>query len=97
MVYCYDNGSGRGPEPAGFDLSSGRGTNVSLSFGGKIILPCFQSSFACSILSLREDTKFHQINLSPNGSPPNNISVLFFFALSNGSSFLENTIICPSW
>ena len=71
-----DKGSGLGAAPAGRELSSGNGMNSSLSVGGRRILPCFQSSLACSILSLRDETKFHQINRSPNGSPPIIISVL---------------------
>ena len=59
-----ESGSGFGGLPAGLDLSSGNGINSLLSFGGSIMRPCFQSSFACSIRSLRDETKFHHINLS---------------------------------
>src|SRR5215213_9681240 len=61
----YESDSGFGELPAGFELSSGNGINSLLSLGGRIILPCFQSSFACSMRSLREETKFHQIKRSP--------------------------------
>src|SRR5690554_4817854 len=65
----YDSGCGAGPSLlAGFDPFSGSGTNSSLSLGGKIIFPVSQSCFACSIRSLLEDTKFHQIKRSPKGS-----------------------------
>ena len=58
----YESGSGFGGPPAGRDLSSGNGINSLLSVGGNIMRPCFQSSLACSIRSLRDETKFHQIN-----------------------------------
>jgi hypothetical protein len=70
--------------------------NSRLSVGGSRILPSFQSAFAWSILSLLEDTKFHQINLSPSGSPPNNISVLASLASMMGSAPVLNTSICPT-
>src|SRR5258705_83493 len=57
----YDSGSGFGGLPDDFDLSSGSGINSLLSLGGRMILPCFQSSFAWLIRSLRLETKFHQI------------------------------------
>jgi hypothetical protein len=49
FLQFYESGSGAGGMPAGFDLSLGRGINSLLSLGGSIILPCFQSSLACSI------------------------------------------------
>src|SRR5689334_7690865 len=93
VMLFYESGSGLGAPPAGLDLSSGYGTNSLLSLGGNIMRPCFQSSLACSIRSLRDDTKFHQINRSPNGSPPSNINVVFSFAMINGSELLVNTSI----
>ena len=51
FLFAYESISGGGDESAGFDLSFGSGINSLLSFGGRIILPCFQSSLACSILS----------------------------------------------
>src|SRR6187549_1606149 len=95
IINCYESGSGFGELPAGFDLSSGSGINSLLSLGGKIILPCFQSSFACSIRSLREETKFHQIKRSPKGSPPKSIRVVFSLAMIAGSSPLLKTSIFP--
>jgi hypothetical protein len=95
-LLSQERGSGLGALPAGFDLSSGNGINSLLSLGGKMILPCFQSSFACSMRSFLEDTKFHQINRSPNGSPPNNIIVVCSFASKVGSACLLNTNICPA-
>src|SRR5699024_2080867 len=91
----YDKGLGSGELPAGRALSSGKGTNSLLSVGGNMILPAFQSAFACSIRSLLEDTKFHHIKRSLRGSPPSNISVLVSFASIIASSFLEKTNICP--
>src|SRR5260221_4643146 len=91
----YESAPGAGP-PAGLDLSSGNGMNSLLSLGGRIIRPCFQSSLACSMRSLREETKFHQINRSPNGSPPNNMITEFSFAEMPGSVPLVKTSICPS-
>src|SRR5690606_36621776 len=89
----YDKISGGGP--AGRDLSSGRGIKISMSFGGRTILPCFQSSFACSMRSLLLDTKFHQIYRSPNGSPPSNIRVVLSLALMRGSLPGVNTNSWP--
>src|SRR6185369_6737126 len=97
IIVSHESGSGFGALPAGFDLSSGSGINSLLSFGGSTILPCFQSSFACSIRSLLDETKFHHMNLSPNGSPPNNINVVSSFATIVGSTPLLNTSICPWW
>ena len=77
--FFYESGSGFGALPA-VRLSSGSGTNSLLSVGGSNMRPCFQSSLACSIRSLREETKFHQICLSPNGSPPKSMSVVLSFA-----------------
>src|ERR1700722_11854505 len=91
----HESGSGFGASE-GLDLSSGNGINSWLSAGGSIIRPCFQSSFACSIRSLREETKFHQMNLSPNGSPPKSMRVEFSFARMIGSEPRVNTSICPS-
>ena len=64
----YESGSGGGALEAGLELSSGSGINSLLSLGGNSILPVFQSAFACSIRSFREETKFHQINRSPNAA-----------------------------
>src|SRR4051812_37189525 len=96
MAGHYDKGSGLGAVPAGLDLSSGSGMNSLLSLGGRMILPCFQSSLACSMRSLREDTKFHQINRSPNGSPPSSISVVSSFAMIIGSTPLLKTSMMPA-
>lgn len=41
--------------------SSGSGMNSSASRSGSLIRPAFQSAFACSMRSLRDETKFHQI------------------------------------
>src|SRR5690606_36128269 len=79
--FFYDNAGGSGGVPTGLELSSGKGINSWLSVGGKRILPAFQSSFACSIRSIRDETKFHQINRSPKGSPPRNIKVEDSFAI----------------
>src|SRR4028118_1318265 len=54
LLVFYESSSGRGEFPAGFDLSFGSGINSLLSFGGSMIFPCCQSSFACSIRSFRE-------------------------------------------
>src|SRR5436190_17225208 len=93
----HESGSGFGTLPAGLDLSSGKGIYSLLSFGGTIMRPCFQSSFACSIRSLRDETKFHQINRSPSGSPPSIISVVFSLACIAGSTPWLKTSICPAW
>jgi len=89
----YESAGGGGPVPAGFELSVGKGINSWLSVGGRMILPSFQSDLACSILSLLEETKFHQINLSPSGSPPNIMIVDFSFASITGSAVRLNTSI----
>src|SRR5690606_34183795 len=92
-----ESGSGAGAAPEGLDLSLGRGINSLSSLGGRINLPCFQSSLACSIRSFLDDTKFHQIKRSPKGSPPNNINVVSFsFATIHGSIPLVKTSIFPS-
>ena len=91
----HDSGSGFGGSE-GLDLSSGKGINSLLSDGGNIIRPSFQSSLACSMRSLREETKFHQMKRSPNGSPPNSIRVVFSFARTTGSAPGVNISIWPS-
>src|SRR5690606_3074536 len=91
----HDKGSGGG-EDLLLKGSLGKGMNSSSSMGGSRILPCFQSSLACSILSLREETKFHQINLSPNGSPPRIIRSEASLAIIMGSTPGSNTSICPA-
>src|SRR6476619_4818001 len=95
-IVHHESGSGFGGLPAGFDLSSGSGINSLLSFGGSMILPCFQSSFACSMRSLRLETKFHQMKRSPRGSPPNSMSVVFSLASISGSALVVKTSICPA-
>ena len=45
--------------------SSGSGMNSWLSSGGSDIRPAFQSAFACSIRSCRDDTRFHQMKRGP--------------------------------
>src|SRR5437762_12969500 len=95
-THLHDSTSGAGGAAVGLDLSSGKGINSLLSLGGRMILPCFQSSLACSILSFLDETKFHQMNRSPNGSPPISISVDFSLAWRVGSTPSENTSICPS-
>src|SRR3546814_11959148 len=75
----------------GRDLSSGKGMNVSLSFGGSTIRPCFQSSLACSIRSWLLDTKFHHIYRSPSGSHPSSIKAVSALEIRTGSAPLINT------
>src|SRR6266478_5497091 len=54
-------------------VHSGSGMN-SVSLGTCAKRPLFQSALACSILSLEEETKFHQIWRGPSSaSPPRNI------------------------
>jgi hypothetical protein len=46
----------------------------SVSPGAGVNLPVFQSFLACSIRSLREDTKFHKMKRGPsNAAPPRSI------------------------
>src|SRR5690606_6503153 len=91
------NGSGGGGPPAGLVLSAGRGMNSLLSVGGKMIRPSFQSAFACSILTFLEETKFHQINRSPTGSPPSIMSVVLSVARMIGSVPYVKASLCPDW
>src|SRR5882672_7166676 len=91
----HDSGSGFGGLPVAFDLSSGNGMNSLLSFGGNRILPCFQSSLACSIRSFLDETKFHQMKRSPKGSPPKSINVVFSLASIRGFAPVVKTSICP--
>src|ERR1700722_3430965 len=54
-------------------IHSGSGMN-SCSLGTGAKRPAFQSALACSIRSLLEETKFHQIWRGPSSaSPPRNI------------------------
>src|SRR5260370_27336033 len=50
---------------------AGNGTNSRLSKSGNFILPALQSAFACALRSREDDTKFHSMNRSPIGAPPN--------------------------
>ena len=60
---------------------SGRGMN-SVSPGTVSNLAIFQSALACSMRSLLEDTKFHQMCRGPSiGSPPSAINRASVFAL----------------
>src|SRR5690554_3729079 len=79
----------------GLDRSSGRGMYSSLSVGGNSMRPAFQSALACSIRSLRDETKFHQMYLSPRGSPPSSNRVAALLATITGLRFLANTGMWP--
>src|SRR5215217_3145605 len=93
--FVYESTSGGGM-PAGFERSSGKGINSRLSVGGNRIRPSFQSAFACSMRSFLDDTKFHQMNRSPSGSPPSSNSVAASLATITGSTPLVKTSICPA-
>ena len=55
--------------------SAGSGMNSSWSCGGSVKRPACQSALACSMRSLDEETKFHQMCRSPIGSPPSSMIV----------------------
>src|SRR6266496_769462 len=64
----------------------GNGTNSRLSKSGNFILPALQSAFACAMRSREGDTKFHSMNRSPIGAPPNSISTLDVVAWTTASA-----------
>src|SRR6266852_5867328 len=64
----------------------GNGTNSRLSKSGNFILPALQSAFACAMRSREDDTKFHSMNRSPIGAPPNSISTLDVVAWTTASA-----------
>src|SRR5258708_37407063 len=78
MDHTFENGGGsriRATEKTRKEgtVHSGSGMN-SVSLGTCAKRPLFQSALACSIRSLEEETKFHQIWRGPSSaSPPRNI------------------------
>jgi len=72
----------------------GNGTNSRLSKSGNFILPALQSAFACAMRSREDDTKFHSMNRSPIGAPPNSISTLDVVAWTTASASALKTTIC---
>src|SRR5690606_42089809 len=55
---------------AGAPRSGGNGTNSSEARSGSFMRPARQSALACSMRSLRDDTKFQSMKRGPTGSPP---------------------------
>src|SRR5579863_317033 len=75
---------------------SGKGMNSALSASGSFILPCIQSSLACSRRSLREETKFQSMKRSPIGSPPSTMTIAGSRATTDTLLVAERTAICPA-
>src|SRR3546814_8650425 len=69
--------------------------NSVLSCMGSAMRPARQSALACSMRSLREETKFHQIWRAPRGSPPKSIRREASRAVMQGVPSAEKIAIWP--